>query len=59
MTDAENGFLFSADDVKNLATSRKFGKIKEIFAKFREFIKSKSNVLKEKGEDRGNYDQSR
>lgn len=50
--------LFSMEDAKSLATSRKFGKIKELFAKFKEFIKSKNNI-KLKGEDKGNNDQSR
>lgn len=59
MTDAENGFLFSADDAKNLATSRKLSKIKEIFANLKEFVNSKANALKTKGEEKENYDQNR
>lgn len=51
MTDTKIKSLFSIDDAKSLATSRKFGKIKELFAKFKEFIKPKNNV-KTKGEDK-------
>lgn len=59
MTDTKITSLFSMDDAKSLATSRRLGKIKELFSKFKEFIKSKSNELKSKGEDKGKYDQSR
>lgn len=58
LTNNKNTFLFSSDDAKRLAISRKLGKIKELFAKFKEFIKSKNNV-KSKGEDKENNDQSR
>lgn len=58
MPDTKTTSLFSMEDAKSLATSRKFGKIKELFAKFKEFIKSKNNI-KLKGEDKENNDQSR
>ncbi len=50
---------FSIDDAKSLATGRKLSNIKELFSEFKQFIKSKSNVQKLKGEDKENYDQSR
>ena len=56
LTNTKNTSLFSIDDAKRLTTSRRLGRIKELFYKFKEFIKSKSNELKSKGEDKGKYD---
>ena len=56
LADTKITSLFSIDDAKSLATSRRLGKIKELFSKFKEFINSKFNKLKSKRKDKGKYD---
>lgn len=54
ITDTGNISLFNTADAKELATNSRLGKIKELFSKFKMFVKSKT-----KGEDKENDDQSR